>query len=43
MAEIDAAVYVIDCLPNMKGDMVAERAPEVVHLPRAGRIRPLCS
>ena len=37
MAEIDAAVYVIDCLPNMKGDLVAERAPEIVHLLRAAR------
>ena len=37
MAEINAAVYVIDCLPNMKGDLVAERAPEVVHLLRAAR------
>jgi len=28
---------VIDCLPNMKGDLVAERAPEVVRLLRAAR------
>ena len=37
IAEIDAAVYVIDCLPNMNGGLVAERAPELVHLLRAAR------
>lgn len=30
LAEIDAAVYVIDCLPNMNGKLVAERAEPLV-------------
>jgi hypothetical protein len=37
IAEIDAAVYVIDCLPNMNGELVAERAPKAVQLLRAAR------
>lgn len=36
LTEIDAAAYVIDCLPNMDGDMVEERAlPLVKQLRRA--------
>ncbi|MEM9017450.1 MAG: SGNH/GDSL hydrolase family protein, partial [Verrucomicrobiota bacterium] len=30
LAEIDAAVYVIDCLPNMNGEQVAERTEPLV-------------
>ncbi len=30
VAEVDAAVYVIDCLPNMNGESVAERAEPLV-------------
>ncbi|MEM6280056.1 MAG: SGNH/GDSL hydrolase family protein [Verrucomicrobiota bacterium] len=30
VAEIDAAAYIIDCLPNMTGDLVAERAEPMV-------------
>jgi hypothetical protein len=32
LAEIDAAVYVIDCLPNMTGDEVAERTEPLVRI-----------
>lgn len=38
IAEIDASVYVIDCLPNMYGDMVEERAEPLVRQIR--EIRP---
>ncbi|MEM7601348.1 MAG: SGNH/GDSL hydrolase family protein [Verrucomicrobiota bacterium] len=38
VAEVDAAVYVIDCLPNMNGDSVAERAEPLVRQIRS--IRP---
>lgn len=38
VAEIDAAVYVIDCLPNMTGEMVTERAEALVRQIR--EIRP---
>lgn len=37
LAEIDAAAYVIDCLPNMHGELVGERAPELVRVLRAAR------
>lgn len=37
LAEIDAAVYVIDCLPNMTGPMVAERAEPFVRSLREAR------
>jgi lysophospholipase L1-like esterase len=35
--EIDAAVYVIDCLPNLTGDQVAERAEPLVRQLREAR------
>jgi lysophospholipase L1-like esterase len=38
LAELDAAVYVIDCLPNMNAEMVAERAEPLVR--RLRRARP---
>jgi len=34
LAELDAKVYVIDCLPNMNGEMVAERAEPLVRILR---------
>ena len=34
VAELDAKVYVIDCLPNMNGEMVAERAEPLVRILR---------
>jgi len=37
MAELDAAVYCIDCLPNMHGKEVAERAEPLVRLLRKAR------
>jgi hypothetical protein len=37
MAEIDAAAYVIDCLPNMNGPLVAERTPPFVRALREAR------
>lgn len=37
LAEIDAAVYVIDCLPNMQPVMVAERTVPLVKQLRAAR------
>ena len=37
LAEIDAAAYVIDCLPNMNGEVVAERAAPFVRALRAKR------
>ncbi len=38
IAEIDAAVYFIDCLPNMNGNLVAERAEPLVRQLR--KVRP---
>ena len=37
ITEIDAAVYIIDCLPNMQGKMIAERTEPLVKLLRQGR------
>lgn len=37
MAEIDAAVYVVDCLPNMDAQQVAERVEPLTKLLRAAR------
>lgn len=37
LAELDAAVYVIDCLPNMTADVVAERVEPLVRVLRAAR------
>lgn len=37
LTEIDAAVYVIDCLPNMQGTEVAERAEPLVRQLREAR------
>jgi lysophospholipase L1-like esterase len=37
LAEIDAAVYVIDCLPNMDGKAVSERTEPLVRQLRAAR------
>lgn len=37
LTEIDAAAYVIDCLPNMRGDEVAERAEPLVRQLRRAR------
>lgn len=37
LAELDPAVYVIDCLPNMTGDMVAERAAPLARQLRQAR------
>lgn len=37
LGEIDAAVYVLDCLPNMNGDSVAERAVPFVRALREAR------
>ncbi len=37
LAELDPAVYVIDCLPNMVGSMVAERAKPLVEQLRQAR------
>ena len=34
MAELDASVYVIDCLPNMDGTMVAKRTEPLVRILR---------
>ena len=38
LSEIDAAVFVIDCLPNMSPDLVKERTVPLVH--RLGEARP---
>lgn len=38
LAEIDAAVYFIDCVPNMNAEMVTERAEPLVHQLR--KVRP---
>jgi len=37
LAELDAAVYVIDCLPNMQADAVAARTEPLVRQLRAAR------
>ncbi|MBN2023633.1 MAG: SGNH/GDSL hydrolase family protein [Pirellulales bacterium] len=37
LGELDAAVYVIDCLPNMSGETVAQRAEPFVRRLRAAR------
>ena len=37
MAELDAAIYVIDCLPNMGAAMVAERTGPLVRQLRSAR------
>ncbi|WP_337174173.1 SGNH/GDSL hydrolase family protein [Paludisphaera sp.] len=37
LVEIDAALYVVDCLPNMGADMVAERTIPLVRTIRAAR------
>jgi lysophospholipase L1-like esterase len=37
LAELDAAVYVIDCLPNMNAEMVAARAEPLVRQLRRAR------
>jgi hypothetical protein len=34
LAELDPAVYCIDCLPNMNADLVRQRAPHLVHVLR---------
>ncbi len=37
LAEIEAALYVIDCSPNMNGELLSERAPELVRVLRTAR------
>ena len=37
LVELDPAVYIIDCLPNMQGETVAERAQPLVHQLREAR------
>ena len=37
LAELDPAAYVIDCLPNMTGEMIAERAEPLGRQLRAAR------
>ena len=37
LTELDAAVFIIDCLPNMQGPAVAERTEPLVHQLRAAR------
>ncbi|MEX2580897.1 MAG: SGNH/GDSL hydrolase family protein [Verrucomicrobiales bacterium] len=37
LSEIDASLYVIDCLPNMQGDQVAERTEPLVQQLRRAR------
>lgn len=37
MTEIDAAVYVIDCLPNIQAQQVTERTAKLVHILREAR------
>ncbi|MBB74609.1 MAG: hypothetical protein CMJ75_08855 [Planctomycetaceae bacterium] len=37
LAELDAAVYVVDCLPNMQGDEVRQRAVRLVEQLRRAR------
>ena len=37
MSEIDAAVYVVDCLPNLSADLVAQRVKPVVSIIRQRR------
>jgi lysophospholipase L1-like esterase len=37
LAELDAKVYLIDCLPNINGQQVAERTEPLVHILRKAR------
>ncbi len=37
LADLDAAVFVIDCLPNMEGELVAQRAEPLVRRIREAR------
>lgn len=37
LAELDPRVYIIDCLPNMESELVAERAAPLVRTVRAAR------
>ena len=37
LAEVEAAIYVIDCLPNMNAEMVRERAPKFIDIIRERR------
>ena len=37
MAEIDAAVYVVDCLPNLTADLVTQRVRRLVEIVRSQR------
>ncbi len=37
LIELDPAVYIIDCLPNMQGPEVAEKTQPLVHQLRAAR------
>ena len=37
LAEIDAAVYIIDCCPNLNGQQVAERVEPLVKILRDAR------
>lgn len=37
MAELDACVYILDCLPNMTGEMVAKRTEPLVRQLRSAR------
>lgn len=37
LAELDPALYIVDCLPNMAADEVSARAPELVRILRAAR------
>ena len=37
LAELDPCVFIIDCLPNMHGEQVAERAPILIDILRQSR------
>ena len=37
VSEIDAAVYVIDCLPNLTAELVSQRTRPLVEIIRANR------
>ncbi|NOZ38620.1 MAG: hypothetical protein GXP24_00155 [Planctomycetes bacterium] len=37
LSELNAAVYLIDCLPNINGQLVAERTEPLVHILREAR------
>ena len=39
LAELDASVYVIDCLPNMNGTMVAQRTEPLIRILRKAHAR----